>query len=211
MNDMSVDTAHQESDNKQLPEHDQCTLLELVKQIDSGITSAVELGKGNVDVVDETEQREFIGYTICFTVAGMSMAIPLSSVQEAGQLQNLRRLPLLPDWLAGITNIRGEIVSVVNLESFLESHRAQTSPDQPYLVVHNNNMKVAITVDGLIGTRSLYRLPERLANLPQESNRPQHFFAGWAVYLERDAEKEISLFDVDEFLSSQKLLDAATA
>jgi len=179
-------------------------LQQLIQSIDEDILSALQAGAGREVVVEEEEQHEYLGYFICFTLAGESMAIPLASVQEAGQLQIVQKLPLLPDWIPGITIIRGEIVSVVHLERFLGKAQKVPTAGHPYLVVHDRDIKIAVTVDGIIGTRSLYRLDNK-------ESHPSRFFAGWAAYQERDSEKKISLFDVETFLSSRKLRNAATA
>jgi purine-binding chemotaxis protein CheW len=211
MDTQAMETTENTREQMALQAGGQPELLELVKSIDQDIVNALQQGGGQVVVEKKEEQREHIGYTICFILAGMKMAIPLSSVQEAGQLQVLQELPLLPDWISGITNIRGEIVSVIDLKRFLGIGKKRVSPGQPYLVIYNKDVKMAIAVDGIIGTRSLYRLPEKLSHLPSDASRPQQFFAGWAMYLERNAEKEISLFDVHGFLSSPRLRNATTA
>ncbi len=194
----------EEPASESVPESGGLGLKQLIQSIDEDILSALQAGAGREVVVEEEKEREYLGYFICFTLAGEPMAIPLASVQEAGQLQVVQKLPLLPDWIPGITIIRGEIVSVVHLERFLGKAQKVSTAGHPYLVIHGRDIKLAVIVDGIIGTRSLYRLH----NKKSHSSR---FFAGWAAYQERDSEKKISLFDVETFLSSPKLRNAATA
>lgn len=160
----------------------------------------------------EKEGRDYIGRHICIDLAGKRLAIPLSAVLEAGELQEVHPLPLLPRWLSGITNIRGEIISVVNLGLFLDPQNRSGTREHAFLIVHDDTLKTALSVDRIIGTRSLYRSPAEESGKGAETGSPAPFIAGSACYREEDSELvEIDLFDLDSFLSSQKLLDISDA
>jgi chemotaxis signal transduction protein len=211
MDESVMDKAESTLENDFSPGQEDLDLRDLIQNIDEEILSGLRAGGGNEAFSEEKDLREYIGYYICFTLAGKPLAIPLTSVQEAGQLQVLQKLPLLPDWIPGITIIRGEIVSVVNLERFMGKERKKLAPVQPYLVIYGQDIKIAVTVDGIIGTRSLYRLQTDQSLQDSNVGLPDPLFAGRAAYQERGTEREISLFDVETFLSSQKLRNAATA
>lgn len=211
MNERGMDQAGNDRPDDVSSGEGQIGLENLIHAIDRDIFSALQQGGGLEPGVEEDNIREYLGYFICFVLAGKAMAIPLSSVQEAGRLNILQKLPLLPDWIAGITMIRGEIVSVVNLERFLDQGRHEPAKGHPYLVIQSRDIKMAVTVDSIIGTRSLYRFDGERKNQDTESDFSSRFVSGRAAYQERDSEKEIVFFDVQTFLSSQRLRNAATA
>jgi chemotaxis signal transduction protein len=185
-------------------------LQELVKLINNELTAGLG-GQENHFLIEESEEREDIGRHICIEQSGKQLAIPLSSVSEAGVLQVIQPLPLLPKWIRGITNIRGEIISVVNLGLFLDHQNKSSVNALSYLTVHNESLKIVITVDRVIGTRSLYYSQAEQIGQDEDILAAAEFHAGKAVYIEQDGEKEIDLFDLNGLLSSKRLRDFATA
>lgn len=56
---------------------------------------------------------------VLFTLADTEYAVPLSGVVELSRPPRVTPLPHVPDWLRGVANLRGDIVSLVHLRSFL--------------------------------------------------------------------------------------------
>ena len=188
----------------------ECELPELVKLINDELTAGFRDQSYDNLPVEKNEEQEDIGHHICIELAGKQLAIPLSAVLEAGELQIVQSLPLLPDWLTGITNIRGEIVSVVNLGFFLGRNKQSFTRTPSYIVVYNDEIKIAITVDRIIGTRSIYRPKNAKSDRGTNDILRGDYFAERAVYEGNDGEKEIALFDLNGFLSSDRLRNFAT-
>ncbi|MCK5069048.1 MAG: chemotaxis protein CheW [Desulfocapsa sp.] len=184
-------------------------LQDLVRLINDELTEGLRHQSDDSRPGFKKIEMQDIGRHICIELSGNLTAVPLSSVLEAGDLELLQPLPLLPSWLSGITNIRGDIVSVVNLSLFLGLADKASINKRPFLVVHDDTIKVAVIVDRVIGTRSLY-LPPKDSSDHQKESSTDAFVAGKAVYKERDGEQEIELFDLKAFLSSPKLRDVTT-
>jgi chemotaxis signal transduction protein len=196
-------------ENSDLPSPDEFALPDLVAHINNEITAALRFDQDDTSG-DTGDERINIGRHICIELAGKRLAIPLTSILEAGELQVVQPLPLLPDWLSGITNIRGEIISVVHLGLFLDDTNQSPGDLQSFIVVYDNDITVAITVDRILGTRSLYRYQSEPREIP-ERIRPVDFFGGSAMYLDNEVEEEVGIFDLKGFLSSDRLHDFTTA
>ena len=56
---------------------------------------------------------------VIFTSAGSSYAVLETSVTEVSRIPRLTLVPRVPDWLRGVTSLRGEVLSVVDLRVFL--------------------------------------------------------------------------------------------
>lgn len=185
-------------------------LPELVTLINDEIQAGLHLQQDDSPSVIKSDAQKSIGRHICIELTGEQLAIPLTSILEAGKLPILQPLPFLPSWIIGITNIRGEIISVVNLTSFLGNENVSHIEGQSYLIVHNDAVKVAITIDRIVGTRSLYSLPTETPETGTDELMMSDYFGGRAVYDEQETVKEISVFDLNAFLSSSKLQNFAT-
>lgn len=184
-------------------------LQDLVKIINDELTEGLDLQSDESRPVFKSVELQDIGRHVCIELGGKLTAVPLSSVLEAGDLELLQELPLLPDWLSGITNIRGDIVSVVNLSLFLGFADRTNINKRPFLVVHDDTIKVAVTVDRVIRTRTLY-LPSKDSLEYQKESSTDEYVAGTAIYKNRDGEQDIELFDLKAFLASPKLRDVTT-
>jgi purine-binding chemotaxis protein CheW len=56
---------------------------------------------------------------LCFHVAGQEFAVPIGAVKETIPERPLTRLFLVPSFVAGLINLRGEVVAVLDLATLL--------------------------------------------------------------------------------------------
>ena len=182
-------------------------LSELVRLINDELAAGLRDQGDEPQTALKNKERRDLGRYICVELFGKQLAIPLSSVLEAGELQQVQSLPLLPSWITGITNIRGEIVSVVNFALFLDPKNKSSANARSFLVVHDETLKIAITVDRVVGTRVLFHSSGVQSAPDADTVLASDFYAGRAFYRDQGSEIEIDLFDLNAFLSSQKLWD----
>ncbi len=65
---------------------------------------------------------------VTFRLAKQLLGIPVLSVHDVLKQQVITRTPLAPDWIAGVLNLRGRIVTAIDLRRRL-GLRARTSED----------------------------------------------------------------------------------
>lgn len=82
-----------------------------------------------------------------FTVSGRSHAIEISSIREILGRCEVTRLPWAPPAVAGVVNIRGEVVLVADAGRLLGV--ADTAPDGPVIVLTSGPAVVALRVDAV--------------------------------------------------------------
>lgn len=56
---------------------------------------------------------------VTIRLAGQLLGIPVLLVQDVIRLQNMTRVPLAPPWVAGVLNLRGRIVTAIDLRERL--------------------------------------------------------------------------------------------
>lgn len=86
---------------------------------------------------------------LTFRLGKESYAIPAASVYTVLQTVPITPVPCVPDFVAGITNLRGHIRSVVHLAKFLGQTVAQDGGEEYILVAQHGDMEVAFLVTGL--------------------------------------------------------------
>lgn len=56
---------------------------------------------------------------VVFSLAGARYAVPVANVVEVGSVPAVTPVPNVPGWIVGVANLRGEILSVVDLGGYL--------------------------------------------------------------------------------------------
>lgn len=56
---------------------------------------------------------------LVFSVAETHYAVPLAQVAEVRRIPGITPVPRTPRWVSGITNVRGDVMSVVDLHAYL--------------------------------------------------------------------------------------------
>jgi len=56
---------------------------------------------------------------VVFTSAGAAYAVLETSVTEVERVPKITAVPRVPDWVRGVTSLRGEVISVIDLRLFL--------------------------------------------------------------------------------------------
>ncbi|MCI5137007.1 MAG: chemotaxis protein CheW [Candidatus Electrothrix sp. AR1] len=180
-------------------------LSELLRNIDQEITEAVlECGDGLKSTSDDKQQE--IGRHLCFDLGARRLALPLSLVVEVGELENVRPLPFLPEWVQGVTNIRGEIVSVTDIALYFNiSKRSNKRKNRTIIIIHNGEVKTAVVVDRITATRMLYRKERTEEEGKTEQTVLSGFLSGSAMYHSGGKEEVVQLFDGEQLLSSIRI------
>ncbi len=111
---------------------------------------------------------------LCFHVAGQDFGVPIAAVKETIPERPLTRLFLVPPFVAGLINLRGEVVAVLDLAILLQLDRGadddggRRRPARNVVILrasllagvrdarHAENRPAAgLFVDGLAGVRDL--------------------------------------------------------
>jgi len=138
---------------------------------------------------------------ILFALEDAQFALPLSSALEIGHRPEITPLPNLPEWVLGISNIRGEIISLVNLKVFLEIPSTGATGERRFIIIHNEEMKVGLIVDRIKGILSLDRIDSEIQNSPYREGEVAKYIQGVAV----SGKNLMNILDIGRLLSSPRM------
>jgi purine-binding chemotaxis protein CheW len=80
---------------------------------------------------------------LVFTLAGLDYAVSTASLLEVSRLSSITSVPNVPPWVLGVANVRGDIVSMVDLGAFLGLTQTFASvPDGRVLVVRTISQEI---------------------------------------------------------------------
>lgn len=90
-----------------------------------------------------------------FLLSYETYAIEMRWVAETYPLKELTPLPCTPAFVAGIINVRGRILSVIDIRRFFDLPEKGLTNLNKVIIVHNGEMEFGILADEILGTRSI--------------------------------------------------------
>lgn len=87
-----------------------------------------------------------------FEIGGSLYAMDISFAREIIEMTSITRLPRSPDYIAGIINLRGEILNVVDINSVLNLPRSESREGQKIIVLlpdSSGGSNIGIIVDNV--------------------------------------------------------------
>lgn len=92
---------------------------------------------------------------VTFMLAQEQYAIEASFVREVYPLTDLVPLPCTPPFVVGVINVRGQILSVIDLKGFFDIPDRGAADLNKVIILHSRDLEVGILADAIVGTRSL--------------------------------------------------------
>jgi purine-binding chemotaxis protein CheW len=109
------------------------------------------------DLARETE-KPGAGETIEvveFSLAHERYGIETSYVREVYPLKDVTAVPCTPSFVLGIINVRGQIISVIDLKKFFDLSERGLGELNKVIILSSESMEFGILSDVIIGVRSL--------------------------------------------------------
>jgi purine-binding chemotaxis protein CheW len=133
-----------------------------------------------------------------FCLASETYGIESAFVREIHLLKDFTPLPGVPSFAAGITNVRGQILSVVDLKKFFNLPDSGLGELNKVIILHNNRMEFGILADAILGTRSV---PLDAIQAP-----PATVTGIGAEYLKGVTDERVIVLDAEKILDDEKII-----
>jgi purine-binding chemotaxis protein CheW len=171
-------------------------LFETVFSIDAQMQCATQaVGEAADSATNTGEESKYLAFGVNFC----QLAIPLVNLVEVLQETRITRIPNVPSWLLGVSNLRGEIISVVDVRQLLNMESFQQRRSESIIVVRSNERELVagLVVDQLSGFRNLHGLPSAgSSTLPQYAKLPYI-----SRVLQTDSQ-QLAVLDAEKLLGS---------
>jgi purine-binding chemotaxis protein CheW len=82
-----------------------------------------------------------------FALGEYSFGVPVESVQEVFQYKRMTPVPLAPDVVRGLINLRGQIVTAIDLRRRLQMPEGDSSTQSMNVVIRTDDGGVSLLVD----------------------------------------------------------------
>lgn len=124
-------------------------------------------------------------------------AIESAYVREVLKITEVTDIPGTPNYIVGVVNYRGSIVSVINMKDLLGLKEKGLTEMNKILLLSNGNMEFGLIADGIFG---LYEI-----QLDQVSEPPLNISASGSAFIRGVLENGSILLDGAQLLDNESL------
>lgn len=130
-------------------------LDEMVAAIDAGITLEAESSAPAAPAASKPWTRTAEEQLVVFTLGGVDYGVAIANLREVGRMPAVTPVPNVPSWVLGVANIRGDVVSLVDLRAFLglEPYGRQTTARMLVARDRQEEVTAGLVVDQVKGIR----------------------------------------------------------
>jgi purine-binding chemotaxis protein CheW len=94
---------------------------------------------------DDTDLTEFV----TFTVAGQMFGLPISRVQDVFKPSRITRVPLAGAQIAGVLNLRGRIVTAIDMRQRIEAEQRENDASPMAIGIEAKGESFGLLVDAV--------------------------------------------------------------
>ena len=128
--------------------------------IDDGVTPEMLLDgsdRTNESGDQEEEAVDLGPRHVVFEIGDQQFGLPLTGVLEIDRCGDITSLPRTPNWLRGVTNLRGQILSVTDFRNLMNLKTDRQAIGEKIIVVNSKRYAAttAVVVDRVLGIRHL--------------------------------------------------------
>lgn len=150
-----------------------------------------------VEIIDESAQKEFIEI-MEFSLASETYGIETKFIREVYPLKDFTTLPGTPSFAVGIVNVRGQIISVIDLKKFFNLPEKGLGELNKVIIVRNERMEFGLLADVIQGTRSV--------SLDTIQSSPVSTIEIGSGYLRGVTSDHTIILDAEKILEDEKII-----
>lgn len=126
--------------------------------------------------LDDQSSAEWSG--LGYELGNHKIVTPLNEVSEYLKIPNVTRIPRVKSWVTGITNVRGRLVPILDLNGFLGFEDKTARSKKRLLVTENSELVCGFSVNSIFG---LQTFPEDTfqSGAPTDHERLRPFISGY--------------------------------
>lgn len=143
---------------------------------------------------------------LAFRLGDIRLVCGLDRIQESIQLPQVTRVPGTKPFVLGLANVRGDLLTVIDLGCFLNGNRTPPSMRARLLAATLRGRPVGLLVDEVFGQRNFIAQNADTPELPEDSP-----LRGYVSKRHRSGSDSWQELDLDALFSTPEFLDGAAA
>jgi purine-binding chemotaxis protein CheW len=103
-------------------------------------------------IEEETEESLSL---VAYHIGAENYAVDVRHVREIRALENLTTVPCTPDFVAGVVNLRGSLLSVIDIRKFLAVSHGGITDLTRIVIISANAFEVGLLAESVSGIRDV--------------------------------------------------------
>jgi len=162
---------------------------------------ATEAVTGEKEAVRDMEsERQFV----LFQLAGEDYGVDIYSVQRLIQVPEITRVPRSPSFVAGVVDVRGDIIPVINLKKRFGFENTEVDENGRIVIVEIGDQIVGFLVDGVSEVTRLAKDDIEPPSGVVVSKAGAEFIAGIGKQRTQDRNRLIIVLEPEKVLSEDE-------
>lgn len=141
---------------------------------------------------------------VAFSANNQQLLVNMQQVSEVVEVSSVTLIPGVQPWVAGISNVRGVVLPLIDLGLYLEGKASQTGNRCHVIAIEQGEVRFGLIVDQVIGMR---QVDSEKTVETGSANGATSYLAGTLEI----AGDHWQIFDTDRLLVSQKFHQIAAA
>jgi purine-binding chemotaxis protein CheW len=140
------------------------------------------------------------GQYLTFVLNQQLYGVPIGTVREINRMSDITPVPKTPEYVAGVMNLRGKVIPVINLRMKLNFKPISTTKETCIIVIETQVGQVGMIVDSVSGVIEL--VASQIEPTPNLGNTSETEFV---LGMGKVETKVVILIDIVRALSSNQL------
>lgn len=129
------------------------------------------------------------------------LCLPIGEVYEISEIETVTAIPGTPPWLKGVVNLRGEIISVVDITSFLGLQSVSMTRQTRVIVVGGERYRTSLLADSVLEVLTIP--PKEIKGIEEVGGNINRAYAK-GVFVSRDL--LYTILDVERLLACEPMM-----
>ena len=146
----------------------------------------------NVTTEVQTQNTTLYDSGVSFVINGVKYYIHMAHVKEFYKVNNSKfiKIPNTKDYIYGLTNIKGEYITVLDLRRFFHNSKTTIKEKSTIIILNSEEYKIGILADEICESMNI-DFEELIQNKihKQDDNKPMEFVKDNEIYQILDVEK----------------------
>lgn len=157
----------------------------------------VRRNKEKVDLTGDEEQL------VSFRLGKETFGVNVSQVREIGKVQDITKIPKMPDYIEGVMNLRGQITTVIDLKKRfgIASENDGVTVQSRIIIAEIGDNQIGMIVDAV---EDVMRVP-RQSIMPPPKTLSSDLASSYLIGICKLKDKLIMLLDIDKIIYLQIL------
>src|SRR5262249_28116994 len=178
------------------------TLEALITTSDDAVHQVYDQSAPSPAHLEAGGRADQAGRYVLFTLAGSCYAVSIPHVLEISRVPPITPVPNVPTWVRGIVNVRGEILSVIDVRLLLGCEEIHQGGENRMLVVktRGDEIMTSLVVDQVMGI-----VPLSTTCLDAPTAPPPGKAAPYLSGVYEYGNQVVAVFDLERFLLSPEV------